>query len=86
MILATTATGEELPRPVECPPAKQKEVSDMNLEFQKQGALAQVMAMQCDAQGEIVALTLVRLRDGQLMQWRPAEGRAVLARKLSTGE
>ena len=58
----------------------------MNLEFQKQGALAQVMAIQCDAQGEIAMLTLVRLRDGQLVQWRPAEGRAVLARKLLSGE
>ena len=58
----------------------------MNVEFQKQGALAQVMAMQCDAQGEIAVLTLVRLRDGQLMQWRPAEGQAVLAKKLLSGE
>lgn len=69
-----------------CPKARLDEIRRTNREYQAKGALAQIMAARCDAEGNVTALTLVRLRDGQFLEWRPGEGQEVLARKLVTGE
>lgn len=71
---------------ISCPSARLDEIRRTNREYQAKGALAQIMAARCDADGKIVGLTLVRLRDGQFLEWRPDEGQDVLARKLISGE
>ena len=67
------------PAEVTCPRSRLDEIQELNRDYQKQGARAQIMTARCDKDGQIEALTLVRLLDGQLFEWRPAEGKPALA-------
>lgn len=85
-VLVPTAASALQAFDTSCPKARLDEIRQTNREYQAKGALAQIMAARCDADGKIIGLTLVRLRDGQFLEWRPAEGQDVLARKLIRGE